>query len=123
MHLEKPYLNWMGKSKKKPKKPNAEHEKWLRERGVHPDQLKAKKIENQNKIPDYKTKEYKSEGTGLGVAFQKGIMASLHKEKPEVREEILQKAARCVPQFNKGGIQYTTPETDITTIGSKSRRG
>lgn len=127
MHLEKPYLNWLGKSKKKQgakaAKAQVNHDAWLRERGLHPDQLKNRKIQNQNKIPDYRTEKYKSEGSGIGVAYQKGVMSNLHKETPEVRKAILEKAARCVPQFNKGGIQYTTPETDITTIGSKSRRG
>jgi hypothetical protein len=28
-----------------------------------------------------------------------------------------------MPLFNKGGLQYASPETDMTTVGSKSRRG
>ena len=54
MHLVGPYMTTTQYSRKK-KKPNAkqaranaEHEKWLRKRGVHPEQLEAKKKKNAN---------------------------------------------------------------------------
>jgi hypothetical protein len=50
-------------------------------------------------------------------------MANLHKETPEVQREIMEKASRCLPLYNKGGYQYATPDTDMTMVGSKSRRG
>ena len=63
MHLVGPYMTTTQYSRKK-KKPiakqaraNAEHEKWLRKRGVHPEQLEAKKKKNANvsilSVPDY----------------------------------------------------------------------
>jgi hypothetical protein len=54
---------------------------------------------------------------------KKDIMTKLHNEPKHVREEILNKASRVMPLYNKGGLQYVTPETDIKTVGSKSRRG
>lgn len=54
---------------------------------------------------------------------KRGVMANLHKEPEAVRAEILAKASRVMPLFNKGGLQYATPETDLTMVGSKSRRG
>ncbi len=63
MHLVGPYMTTT-KYNRKQKKPNAkvakaqaEHEKWLRKQGVHPDQIAAKK-EKRGKIktldiPDY----------------------------------------------------------------------
>jgi hypothetical protein len=50
-------------------------------------------------------------------------MENLHKEKPEVQKEIMLKASRCMPLFNKGGLQYATPGEDMTQVGTKSRRG
>ena len=65
MHLVGPYMTTTQYSRKK-KKPNAkqaranaEHEKWLRKKGVHPEQLEAKKKKNANisvlSVPDYRT--------------------------------------------------------------------
>lgn len=53
----------------------------------------------------------------------KSLMTNLHKEPEHVRKEILAKASRVMPLFNKGGLQYATPGTDMTQVGSKSRRG
>jgi len=53
----------------------------------------------------------------------RSLMSNLHKEPEHVRKEILAKASRVMPLFNKGGLQYATPETDMTQVGSKSRRG
>ena len=56
MHLVGPYMTTTQYSRKK-KRANAEHEKWLRKRGVHPEQLEAKKKKNANvsilSVPDY----------------------------------------------------------------------
>ena len=64
MHLVGPYMTTT-KYNRKQKKPNAkvakaqaEHEKWLRKQGVHPEQLAAKKEKRgnviTNTIPDYR---------------------------------------------------------------------
>ncbi len=65
MHLVGPYMTTTQYNRKK-KKPNAkqaranaEHEKWLRKKGVHPEQLEAKKKKNADisilSKPDYST--------------------------------------------------------------------
>jgi len=74
-------------------------------------------------MPDYKTDENMPLSNILGNGYVRGIMANLHKEKPEVQKEILDKASRCMPLFNKGGYQYATPDTDMKMVGNKTRRG
>jgi hypothetical protein len=59
----------------------------------------------------------------VGNGLVRGMMANLHKESPQVQREIMEKASRCLPLYNKGGYQYATPDTDMTMVGSKSRRG
>jgi hypothetical protein len=54
---------------------------------------------------------------------KRDLMTNLHKEPEHVRKEILIKASRCMPLFNKGGLQYATPGEDMTQVGTKSRRG
>ena len=59
MHLLPIYYNDNSTKKKKPfRKPGwikaqAEHDKWLKARGVHPDQLKNKSKDSGNKVPVY----------------------------------------------------------------------
>jgi hypothetical protein len=135
MHIVGPYLS-TNKSKVRGKKAAntaaaraaaAKHDEWLRKQGLHPEQRDlARAVRGKRKIefPDLKVEENaplsnKIDGNGLA----RGIMANLHKESAAVQQEILAKASRCVPQYNKGGYAYTTLGTDITTIGSKSRRG
>ena len=74
-------------------------------------------------MPDYKTESTYQLSNGIGNGFKQGILANLHKESKEVQQQILDKASRCMPLFNKGGYQYATDDTDMTTVGSKSRRG
>ncbi len=70
MHLVGPYMTTTQYNRKK-KKPNAkqaranaEHEKWLRQKGVHPEQLEAKKKKNAN-IPILSVPDYSTNRTGL----------------------------------------------------------
>jgi hypothetical protein len=107
----------------------AKHEAWVLS------MTKGKKADK--KILDFKFKERYNEymkvdqsdyvSSGLSgdasSCIKRGVMANLHKESSEVQKQILDKASRVMPLFNKGGLQYATPETDLTTVGSKSRRG
>jgi hypothetical protein len=52
-----------------------------------------------------------------------GIMENLRKESPETQRAILDKAARTTMAYNKGPIQYFSPESDTTNLGTQSRRG
>lgn len=135
MHIVGPYLS-TNKSRVRGKKvPNtaaareakAKHEAWLRKQGLHPEQQDLRRAFKGRRViemPDLKVEENAPLSNRIdGNGLKQGVMANLHKERPEVQREILDKASRCVPQYNKGGYAYTTPGTDITTIGSKSRRG
>ena len=134
MHLEKAFLTttrYGGKSKKSNSKRLAEatdkHNAWLRERGLHPEQRtlqKAFKGKHENAIPNYNDNRNSYQlSNSVGNGYKKGIMANLHKESPAVQREILDKASRCMPLYNKGGLQYATPGEDMTQVGTKSRRG
>jgi len=134
MHLVGPYMTTTRYNSKKKKsgsaklaEATAKHEQWLRERGLHPEQRnlqRAFKGKHQNDIPDYTVTRHPAKlSNGIGNGFKTGVMANLHKESPEVQQAILDKASRCLPLYNKGGYQYATPDTDMTMVGSKSRRG
>lgn len=131
MHLVGPYMS-TNKSKVKGKKlantaakraADSAHEKWLKERGLHPSQRDLQKaFKGKRKIdaPNLKVEENaplsnKIEANGLA----RGVMANLHKEKPEVRAAILEKASRVAPLYNKGGLQLITDGDDLKTLGRK----
>ena len=134
MHLVGPYMTTTRYNSKKKKsgsaklaEATAKHEQWLRKQGLHPEQRtlqRAFKGRYQNDIPDYTVTRHTAElSNGIGNGFKTGMMANLHKETPEVQQAIMDKASRCLPLYNKGGYQYATPDTDMTMVGSKSRRG
>ena len=134
MHLVGPYLTTTKYGSKKKKsnskrlaESEAKHNAWLAKQGLTPNQLKLKKefVGNVriNTKPDLTTSNPYQLSNSVGNGFKKGIMENLHKEAPEVQKEILLKASRCMPLFNKGGLQYLTPGEDVTQVGSKSRRG
>ena len=134
MHLVGPYLTttkYGSKKKKSNSKRLAEaadkHNAWLAKQGLAPDQVKQRKASvgnvRINTKPDLTTRNPYQLSNSVGNGFKKGIMENLHKEAPEVQKEIMLKASRCMPLFNKGGLQYATPGEDMTQVGSKSRRG
>jgi hypothetical protein len=134
MHLEKAFITttrFNGKSKpsksKRLAEATAKHDKWLRDRGLHPEQRQLQRAyrgEHRIALPDLSVdRDSIKLSNGVGNGFKQGILANLHKESREVQKEILDKASRCMPLFNKGGYQYATPGTDMTQVGSKTRRG
>lgn len=60
-------------------------------------------------------------GTGKAECGRNNMMEPmvLQKESPEVQAEILRKASRLVPQYNKGAVQYTPDEQDPSDLGRK----
>lgn len=135
MQLMSPAFTTSKYNSKGTKKPNTaasrkaatDYENWLRKQGLHPEQrklVKAFKGEYKNALPDLKVESKIPLGNTIPVkgGFQRGVMANLHNESPEVQAAILDKASRVMPLFNKGGLQFATPGTDMTTVGSKSRR-
>jgi hypothetical protein len=124
-----PYLttNASGKKKKKSArqiKADAEHTAWLKARGLDRATVQAKiaKEKPRAEMPTYEYKKVQYSNV-VGSGTQSGVMANLHKEAPHVQKAILDKASRVMPLFNKGGLQYCTPDTDLKTVGTKSRRG
>lgn len=132
MHLVGPYLTTTKYGRKSKKSKSVKlaaateaHEKWLRDRGLHPEQRalqKAYRGRHSNPIPDYHT-DRSMLSNGIGNGFVKGVMANLHNEKPEVQRAIMEKAARTTVAYNKGPTMYFSPDSDTTNLGSRSRRG
>jgi len=135
MHLLGPAFTttkYSGKGKKlanteKLRKANAEHEEWLRKQGLHKEQLdQRKKNFKKGKVRPLSEglPEMPALSNNLHVngGFQNTMMTHLHKESKEVQQEILNKASRLIPLYNKGPIQYVSPGEDLKTLGSKSKK-
>ena len=109
----------------------SKHDIWLMKHGVHPEQIKLKKGVDKNWKSRYNESMMvdRSGYVSMGMSgspdatVKRDIMTNLHKEPEHVRKEILDKASRVMPLFNKGGLQYATPGEDMTQVGTKSRRG
>lgn len=127
------YTTTVGKRKTKSKPKTASqvaYDIWLVKQGLSPAQLKSKKTVDSNWKTEYTNSikvDRKYESSGMSgskdACVRRGVMSNLHKEPEHVRKEILDKASRCMPLYNKGGLQYATPDTDMKTVGTKSRRG
>ena len=136
MHLEKAFLTTTRYSSKKKKsnskrvaESEAKHNAWLAKQGLTPNQLKLKKefVGNvRESVTDYNLDRNTiklSNNLYVTGGFKKDIITNMHKESPEVQKQIMHWANRVAPLYNKGGLQLITDGTDITTVGSKSRRG
>lgn len=133
MHLAPVYFSTTRTSRKaKPSKSKrladatAKHDKWLRDRGLHPEQRdlqRAYRGRRAVELPDLKVEQRYELSNGIGNGFRRGIMENLHKESKEVRDQILEKAQRTTVAYNKGPTMYFSPESDKTGLGSRSRRG
>jgi hypothetical protein len=109
------------------------HDKWLINKGLHPEQIRLKKDKkvldkisissyNDGMIVDRSTRHYDNKDLVAGDCSKRDIMTNLHKEPEHVQEEILRKASLVMPLYNKGGLQYAGPNVDLKTVGTKSRR-
>jgi hypothetical protein len=128
MHLLPAYYTTTKTSKNRSKPKTAaqiKHEKWLAKQGLLPEQIKGKKKLDADWKKQYtntmvkETKEMVGDSTSTA---KRGVMENLHKESKEVQKMILIKASRVMPLYNKGGLQYASPEEDMTQVGTKSRR-
>lgn len=133
MHILPAYYTTTNTRRRKAKVKSAptKHELWLKKQGLHLDQLAEKKVLDNNWKTRYNEymmvdrKDYVSSGMSGSASscVDRSLMANLHKEPEHVRKAVMEKASRVMPLFNKGGLQYATPDTDMTQVGSKSRRG
>lgn len=109
----------------------SDHDRWLLSKGLHPDQIKMKKSVDlswkkrytDDMMIDRSTRSYDDKALVAGDCPKRDIMTNLHKEPEHVQKEILRKASLVMPLYNKGGLQYAGPDVDLTTVGTKSRRG
>lgn len=132
MHLLPAHINSNGSGKRKVNKKQqrsiAAHEEWLRKQGLHSSQIKAKRKNEQKSTCNATAEQFirkvsvKTSDT-VGNGFVRSIFEDTRNESPKVREEIMRKASRTAPLYNKGPVQFVTEGTDVTQIGSKSRRG
>jgi hypothetical protein len=109
------------------------HDKWLINKGLHPEQIRLKKDKkvldklwrsgyNNDMMVDRSTRHHDNKQLVAGDCSKRDIMTNLHKEPEHVQEEILKIASLVMPLYNKGGLQYAGPNVDLTTVGTKSRR-
>lgn len=117
--------NPKGKSTAKSRSAKQAHDAWLRERGLHPEQIakrqsKAKKImtvvdevTNSPKLPALSNK--------VGNGLKNDIWEKIRKgeETPETVAEIEAKAKRIAIPFNKGAYQFITPGMAAEDLGKK----
>jgi cytochrome c1 len=100
--------------------------------GLAPKQIKAKKTTNTSWKSQYSeslkvdrsTKEHDSHSVIAGPASataNRSIMANLHKESEETRAAILDKAARVMPLYNKGGLQLLSKSDDLKALNKVAR--
>lgn len=111
-------------TKKVTPKRNTKHEEFIKKmtKGMRKDtKLLNKQFRDQYREDMKVTPKYESLGT-FGEAdscAKKDIMTNLHKESPEVQKQILEKAARTAPGWNKSGYMYITDGMDPKTLGKK----
>lgn len=124
--LMHPAFNTNSKSRKKKSarqnKIESDHEEWLRSKGLSRDQIAARRDGKINAMPSYKVSQPELSNS-VGNGFKKqGVMERLSQEAPAVRDEILRKASRTAPGYNKGNYIYVTDGMDPAQVGTRSRR-
>ena len=135
-HLEKPYINNIGNTKKKPNvkqlKAKAEHEAYLRKMGLHPDQLAAKPKAAPRKLT--KVVEVDRSGPQVSNGFAPGgakksvfdsewqrtydddpVMAERERK---ALQEAQAKKSNLMSLYNKGPIQYNSG-LKMTELGKR----
>lgn len=106
------------------------NEKWKSVSGTPKKKSKVKVVDAKAKQVTERVKEARALGKSKvdtvkgAVALKRSVMdeRSLRNEKPEVVEATKAKSRALMPMYNKGPVQYVTPDIDVTTIGSRSRR-
>jgi len=133
-HLVGPHLTttkYNSKQKKSKSKKlaqaTAEHDKWLMDRGLHPNQRnlqKAFKGKYKAALPNLKVEDnYPLSNAIEANGFKRGVMHNLHKENAVTQQAILDKAKMVDQAYNKGPFMVMSKSDDPTKSGSKSRRG
>jgi len=138
MHAGITTLNTKKSRKKSDVKQNraaAEHDKWLRSRGVHPEQLAqrsaSKSVKKLTSVENISEKKISSLGNGFApIVTKRSVFDSAwrrdYEDDPVMAEReamALQKAEekkkRIAPAYSKGAYQYISEGTDLKDIGRK----
>ena len=123
------------KSNVKQNRAAAEHDKWLRRQGVHPEQLaqrsKSQHVNRHTSIETISEKKISSLGNGFApIVAKRSVFDSAwrrdYKDDPVMaeREAIALKQAedkkkRIAPAYSKGPYQFISANTDLTDLGRK----
>lgn len=136
-HLEKPYINNIGSTKKKPSaklmRAQQEHNTYLRSLGLHPDQLAAKPKAAPRKLKQVVTVDRNGPQVSNGFApggAKKSVFDSewqrTYEDDPQMAERervaLVQaeaKKKRIAPAYSKGAYQYITPSSNLSDLGNK----
>ena len=131
MHLLPVFYTSNNTRKRKAKKPSKsarEHEAWLKSIGLHISQLpKKRKSVNSVKECAEVLKVDRSDYVSTGIkgtkyaCAKRGVMANLHKEPQHVQDEIMAKAKRVMPLYNKGGLQVLSESDDLKALNKVAR--
>lgn len=122
------------RKRKQRKHDNSEHVAWLSKMGLTSKQIKAKKTKDTKWRAEYaaslqverSTKEHERSlrevcNSAPDATAKRGVMANLHKESEETRNEILAKAKRVMPLYNKGGLQVLSESDDLKALNKVAR--
>lgn len=135
MHLLPAFINTNGNTKRKKTpqqvKAQAEHEKWLKKNGVHPDQLSTKAQPKSRKLKLELVKDRNTPACSNGFApggAKRSVFDSewqqqyadptmVERERAALRAA-QEKKNRVMPLFNKGGLQYSG-DLKMTELGKR----
>lgn len=135
MHLLPAFINTNGNTKRKKTpqqaKAQAEHEKWLKKNGVHPEQLASKTQSKSRKLKLDLVKDRNTPACSNGFApggakrsvfdskWQKQYddPAMIEREKAALRAAEAKKS-QVMPLYNKGGYQFSG-NLKMTELGKR----
>ena len=122
------------RKRKQRKHDNSEHVAWLSKMGLTPKQIKSKKTKNTTWRAEYvaslqverSTKQYEKSvrevcNSAPDATAKRGVMTNIHKESEATRNEILAKAKRVMPLYNKGGLQVLSESDDLKALNKVAR--
>lgn len=126
------------KSSVKQNRAAAEHEKWLRSQGIHPEQIAQRQKNTPKKTTVDSsislTKKISSLGNGFApIVAKRSVFDSAwrkdYEDDPLMAErealalqQAEEKKKRILPLYNKGPLQYATPGTDLKEGNGRGRR-
>ena len=112
----------------------SEHVAWLTKMGLTTKQIKAKKAKDTKWRNEYSaslqversTKHHEKSVQEVcngrpDATAKRGVMTNIHKESEATQKEIMAKAKRVMPLWNKGGLQVLTDTDDLKALNKVAR--